>query len=294
MGISRFDSRFLILFLALMISTMIAASAAPAAAQTAQGDIFDSGNNAGSRPGGSLVGVIISITPIGLNRDDVKLQDPATGYIHSVTVEADVVNALGPTGNPGQRVTQSTNPQTGEIMLAPAPLLTGQVQESGPGQPEETNNGEPDAPSLPEGPADNGGAPPTLTGGVTGGGGVPPPLTGGVNGGGGAPSYYPAPQVVGNLTGKGSVEGIPVEIGGPGSIPVPVPVPGDRKPPQTVTVKNKTGQGNWKGFRGPLQSNGSGYSVFFNEGYYDGYYQGNYQRGWFRLPTPQSVPLRAG
>ena len=55
------------------------------------------------------------------------------------------------------------------------------------------------------------------------------------------------------------------------------------KPPQTVTEKNRTGQGNWKGFRGPLQTNGSGYSVWFNEGYYDGYYQGNYQRGWFRL-----------
>ena len=237
--------------------------------------------------------MIISITPIGLNRDDVKLQDPATGYIHSVTVEADVVNALGPTGNPGQRVTQSTNPQTGEIMLAPAPLLTGQVQESGPGQPEETNNGEPDAPSLPEGPAKRRCSTNPYRR-CHWRRRVPPPLTGGVNGGGGAPSYYPAPQVVGNLTGKGSVEGIPVEIGGPGSIPVPVPVPGDRKPPQTVTVKNKTGQGNWKGFRGPWQSNGSGYSVFFNEGYYDGYYQGNYQRGWFRLPTPQSVPLRAG
>lgn len=279
MGISRFDSRFLILFLALMISAMIAASAAAAAAQTGQGDIFDSGNSARSSPGGGLVGVIIRITPIGINRDDVKLQNPANGNIHSVTVEADVVNALGATGNPGQRVIESTNPQTGEIMLAPAPLLTGQV-ESGPGQPEETNNGEPTAPSLTEGPADNGGVPPTLTGGVTGSGG--------------APSYYPAPQVVGNLTGQGSVEGIPVEIGGPGSIPVPVPVPGDGKPPQTVTVKNRTGQGNWKGFRGPLQTNGSGYSVWFNQGYYDGYYQGNYQRGWFRLPTPQSVPLHAG
>ncbi len=291
MGISRFDSRFLILFLALMISAMIAASAAAAAAQTGQGDIFDSGDRAGRSPSGGLVGVIISITPMGINRDDVKLQDPVTGYIHSVTVEADVVNALGATGNPGRRVMQSTNPQTGEITLAPAPLLTGQV-ESGPGQPEETDNGEPPAPSLPEGPADNGGVPPTQTGGNNGG--VPPPRTGGVTGGGGAPPYYPAPQVVGNLTGQGSVEGIPVEIGGPGSIPVPVPVPGDRKPPQTVTVKNRTGQGNWKGFRGPLQTDGSGYSVWFNEGFYDGYYKGNYQRGWFRLPTPQSVPVHAG
>ena len=37
------------------------------------------------------MGVIISITPMGINRDDVKLQDPVTGQIHSVTVEADVV-----------------------------------------------------------------------------------------------------------------------------------------------------------------------------------------------------------
>src|ERR1022692_180731 len=108
MGLSRFDSRLSILFLALLISAMIAASAAAAAAQTAPlGDVMQSG----SSPSGSFEGVIISITPMGINRDDVKLQDPVTGYIHSVTVEADVVNALGATGNPGQRVIQSKDPQ---------------------------------------------------------------------------------------------------------------------------------------------------------------------------------------
>ena len=285
MRISRCGSRLSMLFLALLIAGTIEASAA---AQTAaQGDIYESGNN--SR--GSLVGVIISITPVGINRDDVKLQDPATGYIHSVTVEADVVNALGATGNPGQRVTQSTNPQTGEITLSPAPL-TGQVS-SGPGEPEETGSGEPSAPPLPESPPDNGGVPSSNPGGNNGG--VPPPRTGGVtSGGGGGVPYYPPPQVVGNLTGQGTVEGIPVEIGGPGSIPVPVPAPGSGNPPQTITVKNRTGQGNWKGFRGPLQTNGGGYSVYFNQGYYDGFYQGNYQKGWFQLPTPQSVSLKAG
>jgi len=96
MRISLCDSRLSILFLALLIAGTIAASAA---AQTAaQGDVFESGSGARNRPSGSLVGVIISITPMGINRDDVKLQDPVTGYIHSVTVEADLVNALGATG----------------------------------------------------------------------------------------------------------------------------------------------------------------------------------------------------
>ena len=59
--------------------------------------------------------------------------------------------------------------------------------------------------------------------------------------------------MVGNLTGNGTVESIPIDVGGPGSIPVPAPVPGDGKPLQTVTVNNRTGQGPLKQFRGPCR-----------------------------------------
>src|ERR1039457_2412510 len=105
MGMSRCGSRFVIGFFSQLIAvTMSGSHVAPT---PPLGGVYSSGgggtaNNSGF--GNQIRGVIISITPVGINRVDVKLQDPVTGYIHSVTVEADVVNALGATGNPGQRV----------------------------------------------------------------------------------------------------------------------------------------------------------------------------------------------
>jgi hypothetical protein len=285
MGLSRFDSRLSILFLALLISAMIAASAAAAAAQTAPlGDVMQSGSGAGSSGGGNLQGVIISITPIGINRLDVKVQNPDTGNIHSVTLEDDVVKANGLI--PGQRVTEYKDLETGKQTLAPTTFmpqggsLPGQLQGTG------------DNPSPTDG-GNNGGVPPN-TGGDNGG--VPPPRTGGVTGGGPPtypPSvpYYPEPKMVGNYIGNGVVNGIPVDIGGPNATPIPA----NARPGTPITVNNQTGIGNWKQFRGTLQSNRSGYYVEFNQGLYQGYdSNGRLLNGWFPIKPPQSVGVNAG
>jgi len=290
------------LFFALLIGGTIATSAA---AQTAaQGDIFESGNS----PSGSLQGVIISITPIGIHRLDVKVQNPANGNIHSVTVEDDVVSDQGL--HKGQRVTEYTDPETGAQTLAPTTFiprggsLPGQLQGTG------------DNPSPTDG-GNNGGVPPPQVGGVTGGGPTypaappnnggfptnpipsvpPPPRTGGVTGGGG-PTYpppsvpnYPAPKMVGNYVGKGSVNGVPVEIGGPGATPIPA----GAGPGTPVTATNQSGIGPWRQFRGTLQSGGSGYYVQFNQGLYQGYDgYGRPVNGWFPISPPQIVPVNAG
>jgi hypothetical protein len=278
MGISRFDSLSGALFLAWLIVGTIAASAA---AQTGQGDVFSSGSG-----GGNLQGVIISITPIGIHRLDVKVQNPANGNIHSVTVEDDVVKDQGL--QPGQRVTEYKDPETGEQTLAPTTFLP--QGGSLPGQAQGTG----DNPSPTDG-GNNGGVPPPQTGGNNGG--VPPPRTGGVTGGGGVPTYppsapyYPEPKMVGNYIGSGVVNGIPVDIGGPGATPIPA----SARPGTPVTASNQTGQGPWKQFRGTLQSNGSGYFVQFNQGLYQGYDgYGRPVNGWYPIQPPQNVTVHAG
>ncbi len=255
MGILSPGLRWLTLLPACLLGCAIAVSAA---AQTAPpGDVFSSGTNTESR------GIIISITPNGINTYDVKLQDPVTHYIRSVTVEADVISGL----KPGQRVTQYKDPDTGENLLAPTILVKpgqrvpGQTQESGVGSSPPPAIGEP--------------------GGFS-------PYQGGATNNGEVPSY-PAPKMVGNLTGSGFVNDIPVEIGGG---PNTIPVPADASPGTIITASNQTGVGSWKQFRGPLMSDGSGYYVQFNQGYIDGYYNNQYRRGWLPI-RPQAVRLRA-
>ena len=303
MGVSRCGSRLSMLFLGLLIALMIAGSAA---AQTApaNGDVYSS--QGGGAPnnsngfGNQIRGIIISMTPVGINRVDVKLQDPVTGYIHSVTVEADVVQGL----KVGQRVTQYSDPETGEQMIAPT--LIPNPGQSVPGQTQETGTGQP--------PPDNGAPPPNTVPGIPPltplgppGNGVPanpvpgnPPKVGGVgdNGPGGVPPtipppslpYYPEPKMVGNYVGSGSVEGTPVDIGGPNAVPIPA----GARPGTPVTVNSKTGDGPWKRFRGTLQSGPSGYYVQFNQGYYQGYYNGQYVNRWVPIQPPQSVAVHAG
>jgi hypothetical protein len=320
MGISRFGSRLSIVFLSLLIAVTMAASAV---AQTAPlGDVYSSGGGAANNNSGfgnQIRGVIISITPVGINRVDVKLQDPVTGYIHSVTVEADVVQGL----KVGERVTQYQDPDTGEQMIAPTILqqpgqsVPGQTQETGTGQPpvDTGNNGGTPPPNPvpvvptypPAGPPDNGGVPlypggPPNNGITTNPGGVPtaprPPRKGGIGDGGGVPTipppsapYYPEPKMVGNYIGSGVVNGIPVDIGGPNATPIPA----GARPGTPVTVNNQTGVGPWKQFRGTLQSGGSGYYVQFNQGLYQGYDSyGRPMNGWFPLNPPQSVSVHAG
>src|SRR5579871_3347300 len=116
MGVSRIGLRIGVAYVAAMLACAIAASVA---AQTAPlGDVYSSGGGNNSTSG-EFRGVIISITPIGINRVDVKLQNPANGDIHSVTLEADVAQGL----QKGQRVTQYKDPETGETMLAPTMLV---------------------------------------------------------------------------------------------------------------------------------------------------------------------------
>ncbi len=268
-----------------MLACAIAASAV---AQNAPlGDVYSSGS-ANNSTSGQFRGVIISITPIGINRVDVKLQNPANGDIHSVTVEADVAQGL----QKGQRVTQYKDPETGETMLAPTMLVPpgqsvpGQARDSGSGS-TPTSVGETGSP-LPTNPYTGGtsenGIPPSYPS-------SPPPYTGGATGGGSAPTYpsYPAPRMVGNLTGSGIVNGIPVTIGGgPNTNPVPAGSP----PGTPITASNQTGQGNWKIFSGTLQSDSLGYYVQFNQGYFQGMYNGQYRNGWFPI-APQLVRLNA-
>ena len=237
MGVSRIGLRIAVAYVAAMLACAIAASVA---AQTAPlGDVYSSGGGNNSTSG-EFRGVIISITPIGINRVDVKLQNPANGDIHSVTLEADVAQGL----QKGQRVTQYKDPETGETMLAPTMLVP--PGQSVPGQARDTGAG-----STPPSVGETGSPPPAN------------PYTGGATGSGSAPSYpsYPAPRMVGNLTGSGIVNGIPVTIGGgPNTNPVPAGSP----PGTPITASNQTGQGNWKIFSGTLQSDSLGYYVQFN------------------------------
>jgi hypothetical protein len=87
------------------------------------------------------------------------------------------------------------------------------------------------------------------------------------------------------------VNGVPVEIGGPGATPIPA----GAGPGTPVTATNQSGIGPWKQFRGTLQSGGSGYYVQFNQGLYQGYDgNGRLINGWFPINPPQSVSVHAG
>jgi hypothetical protein len=290
MGFSLIGRRSSTVVLAFLLAC---ANAASAGAQTAPpGDVFNSGSGKSSS-GGEFRGVIISITPVGIHRVDVKLQNPANGNIHSVTVEDDIVKGL----TTGERVTQYQDPDTGETLLAPTMMVgagatvPGQAQDTGTGSnpPSTGTNG--GVPTYPGGTTDNGGAPtypgiptnnggvPTYPGGATDNGGVPPPY-----------SPYPAPKMVGNLTGSGSVNGIPVDIGGGG--PNTIPIPANASIGTQITASNRTGQGNWKSFRGSLKTDGDGYYAEFNEGYFQGYYNGQFRNGWFSIAR-QIVRLHA-
>ena len=275
MGISRIAPRLLILSLTFLLAGSIAASSA---AQTApRGDVFNSNGGGNAPSGDQLRGIIISITPNGINTYDVKLQDPVTHYIHSVTVEADVVQGL----KPGERVTQYKDPDTGETLLAPTILV--KPGESVPGQANDTGSGS----NPPSGGNNNGGVP-IYPGGFGDNGGVPT-YPGGANYGGGVPSY-PAPKMMGNLTGSGYVNGIPVDIGGGG--PNTIPIPAGAPVGTQITASNRTGQGNWKMFRGTLMTDAGGYYVQFTQGYFQGNFNGQYMNGWLPIQA-QTIRLRA-
>jgi hypothetical protein len=276
MRISRIGPRLTILSLAFPLACAIAASGS---AQTApQGDIYSSVGGGNDSSSGEFRGIIVSITPNGINTVDVKLQDPVTHYIHSVTVMVDVIKDQGLTK--GERVTQYKDPETGEPMLAPT-MMSGSGQPL-PGQAKDTGAGS----NPPPGPGDNG-SPPSYPPPNTNG---PPTYTGGTSGSGSPPPYYPAPKMVGNLTGSGVVNGIPVTIGGSG--PNTTPVPAGSSPGTPITASNQSGQGNWKLFSGSLMTDGLGYYVQFNQGYFQGYFNGQYRNGWFPI-TPQNVRLNA-
>jgi hypothetical protein len=281
MRISRIGPRQIILSLAFPLACAIATTGA---AQTApQGDVYSSGG------GGEFRGIIVSITPNGINTVDVKLQDPVTHYIHSVTVMVDVIKDQGLTK--GERVTQYKDPETGEPMLAPT-MMSGSGQPL-PGQANDTGaaSNPPGGGTNPAPPPDNPdtggtpdtGSPPSYPPPVTN---PPPPYTGGASAG--PPPSYPAPKMVGNLTGSGTVNGIPVTIGGGG--PNTTPVPAGSPPGTPITASNQSGQGNWKLFSGTLMTDGMGNYVQFTQGYYQGYVNGQLRQGWFPI-TPQNVRL---
>ena len=97
--------------------------------------------------------------------------------------------------------------------------------------------------------------------------------------------------MVGNYVGSGTVNGTPVDIGGPNAVPIPA----GARPGTPVTVNSKTGDGPWKQFRGTLRSNANGYYVEFNQGLYQGYDSyGRFVSRWVPIQPPQSVAVHAG